>query len=300
MTKQYAKLSQNEKDIESTSYIVKPEDTGSAATKRSCCFSTFVVFAVFVMLCGAIAIIIGIFFTPQVNTIIENYWKPGDKNITGLNETLPEINITNSSERTVVPVVEQIKLLDTTPQTSASSTTGTGLTHDPSAGIEVTHDPLQASTPLSSTNFADSEESSLENDYDDEEEEVTPPPTPSTQPTTPKHHGKKHRHTTPSSNETALAEDAAEMLDEAEEKFASWMLRLERFLEKSTGIHRPELVVPLFMVFCFFVALGMASCCCYVMVKRRESHRRRILGKIITDLQTGDSRSVLLGHDGDD
>jgi len=209
MSKQYARLSQNERDLESTNYIVKPQEK----PKRSCCFSIFVVFAVLVMLCGAIAIIVGIFFTPQVNTLIDSYWKPGGNNTTTAavlsNITSHAPNATGVIATTTVnsptlaghaalPRNDTKKEIKKPATASRNSTTGTESGVNKSTHASVDH------------------EEDDDGDEEDEEEE------------SPKHHA--------AGNDTTAHGHAGkgEMLDEAEEKFASWMIRLERFLEKTT------------------------------------------------------------------
>jgi len=268
MSKEYTRLAQNERDLESTNYVVRPDEK----RKRSCCFSTFVVFAIFLMLCGAIAIVIGIFYTPQVNHFIEYYMKHG-----------------NDSD------------IRQTPNITASQINEMHAT----APALVTHEPLLPNDTKAETNTTKMNSTVTESseDLDDEDEDEEETSTTSTK-LPPKHHEKKHNSSeNKTAHEPGLLEKITghpEILDEAEEKFASWMIKLERFLETVTGIHRPEILVPLFMLLCFFISLALASCCCCLMMKRREIRRRRILGKIITDLQTGDSKSILLDQDGDD
>ncbi|CAG7724108.1 unnamed protein product, partial [Allacma fusca] len=83
-------------------------------------------------------------------------------------------------------------------------------------------------------------------------------------------------------------------------KFAEAMREFEKQMETLSGIHQAELVIPIFMLVSFISMLALISLCCCFMSKQREKRQRKLLAKVITDLQTGDSKTFLLGNKEDD
>lgn len=102
------------------------------------------------------------------------------------------------------------------------------------------------------------------------------------------------------SNNSSSSSSGEEIINEANvgKKFAESMRKFEKEMERLSGIHQAELVIPLFMLVTLSCTLALISLCCCLMSKRREQRQRKLLGKFITDLQTGDSK-ILLGKEDD-
>ena len=52
--------------------MIKP--TQSQERRKSCFLGLFIVLAIIVMLCGAVSLIAGLFYSQEVNSVINNYW----------------------------------------------------------------------------------------------------------------------------------------------------------------------------------------------------------------------------------
>ncbi|CAL8084651.1 unnamed protein product [Orchesella dallaii] len=99
-----------------------------------------------------------------------------------------------------------------------------------------------------------------------------------------------------SNSENMEGEDENVILQDFKERFAETMRTIVKRMENFTGIRRAEFVVPLFMLLCFLSFFSAISFCCCIMMRRRDNRRRKLFGKLITDLQTGDTKTVLLNH----
>jgi hypothetical protein len=313
MKQEYKILPQNERDNAGNNNGIPLRS--STSSRKSCCFTTFIILAILAILSGIIALSVSLAYPDEFAGAVSGYWAaqdPGNstddattteepvtlKNVTFAVEPEPPKKKPNKSKEKVPEDPE-----DLAPEPDATTTLeppilsldGNGTTMAP---VNVGNGTV-SSTEDGETSSSGEEESEEESEEGTSAEDVT------TTTTTPapkkKKKGGSHATTTAtapkSENSTSSTENPNDEWNERVEKYVE---ETEKFLENATGIRRAEIVVPMFMFVCFLLSLLLASCCCYLLMRRRDSRRRRILGKIITDLQSGDSKSILLDQEMDD
>jgi len=88
-------------------------------------------------------------------------------------------------------------------------------------------------------------------------------------------------------------------LSEKDERLLQFFKEVLARWENVTGLEG-ELLIPLTMLGLFLLIVFLVSVCCCMVNRRKERRRKELFGRIITDLQTGDSKRLLTHSDQDD
>ncbi|ODM98094.1 hypothetical protein Ocin01_08586 [Orchesella cincta] len=273
---------------------VRPTDQ---RTNRYFCFFTLITLVIFLILAGVGTLTATMFYSDEITTTFGQFWYESEPLTTGS-------HVTSSADSS------------SSSWTSGAKNNGT----DHSQPEKTTALPSPHSSHTHNHNSTDYKNKTSQEHHHHHQQQL--------------HHGTSHAHnssignhslgesesyfprgnnTDSSENGDQSGEDSSEVdsshstnmegedegtlnLEDFKERFAETMRTIEKRMENFTGIRRAEFVVPIFMLICFLSFFSLISLCCCMMMRRRDNRRRKLFGKLITDLQTGDTKTVLLNH----